>query len=290
MKGGSQESAAAVRRFFAILEARFGGLEKLLDTGPRADVIVQKDGLLRSSDLQRLMKHDATALHIKGFFDPSASQELGQRLALQAQQGRARNWKVSTSRGLESSDVSTLGAHAPFNVACAAGKQSDIDAYFEGVQKELHDRRLGNNRSNGSAMPELWPLDKFRLELDEAWPSGAGLARETGEFKRPFGGGLPRVMMGPTRWRKGFIHVDEMGPLSPKQGLFSANIYLLLPSATSSAGMHIWPLGVRSRWDWYKVWIIWSRAMFICFLIESFFGFSIQGNVSTFSHVFYCRV
>jgi hypothetical protein len=98
------------------------------------------------------------------------------------------------------------------------------------------------------------------LELDECWPSGSGLAREKDGLKRPYGGGLPRVMMGPTRWKRGFIHVDEMAPLSVDRGLLSANIYLQLPpdeSGTVDNGnehcgdFYIWPLGVRSRWDWY---------------------------------------
>mmetsp|Transcript_24464 Transcript_24464/g.37689 ORF Transcript_24464/g.37689 Transcript_24464/m.37689 type:complete len:328 (-) Transcript_24464:954-1937(-) len=252
MNGGSfrsQESTAALRKFFSLLESRFGGLAPLLDKGPRAEVIVRQDGNLRSSDLKRLMTHEATAVHVKGFYDTQSAQELGRQLALDAQEGKARNWKVSTSRGLESSDVSTLGAHMPFNVACGLGKASDIDAYFEGVRKELRERRT----NPATSRPQLWPLDKFRLELDEVWPSGAGLARETkGENKRVFSGGLPRVMMGPTRWKKGFIHVDEMGPLSSTKGLFSANIYLQLPQDNTTCGMHIWPLGVRSRWDWYK--------------------------------------
>ena len=80
---------------------------------------------------------------------------------------------------------------------------------------------------------------------------------------------LPRIMMGPTRWKKdGYIHVDEMAPLSSQQGLFSASIYLQLPdqttdheifnktnvhTGTNAGDFAIWPLGIRSRWDWYKV-------------------------------------
>jgi hypothetical protein len=88
-------------------------------------------------------------------------------------------------------------------------------------------------------------------------------------YARPYGGGLPRIMQGPTRWKRGFIHVDELGPLDNTRGLFSANIYLNVPESTSIGGidggtddegwkkdagaLHVWPLGVRSRWDWYRV-------------------------------------
>jgi hypothetical protein len=99
-------------------------------------------------------------------------------------------------------------------------------------------------------------MDQLRLEIDEAWPQGGGLGRQSQGQQRPFGGGLPRVMMGPTRWKKGFVHVDEMGPLKENQELFSANIYLQLPldSATmKQRALEIWPLGIRNRWDWYRV-------------------------------------
>ena len=179
-----------------------------------AEVMVHP--ILERDDLQRcLMAHEATALHVKGFYDMEAAKELGKQPAQEAKRGHACNWKISTSRGLGSSDVLTLGNHAPFNVACTSGNQSDIDAYFEGVQQELREGRSVVH--NDVSHTQLWPLDKFHLELDEAWPGGAGLARETKGGKRPFSGGLPRVMIGPMCWKKGFIHVIKMGPLSPSQ-------------------------------------------------------------------------
>jgi hypothetical protein len=189
------------------------------------------------ADLERLVTHEALALHIPQFYDKATASELGSQIANLAEQGQARNWKISTSKGLESSDVSTMGAHAPYNIACATGAVED---YFDGVLQEFQDRRRPSQ--------PLWPLDKLRLELDETWKRGAGLAHD-GPTGHPMGGGLARIMMGPTRWKKGFIHVDDMAPLKSKQGLFSANIYLQMPQ---SQAMDIWPLGVRSRWDWYR--------------------------------------
>jgi len=227
-----------------------------MDTGSAAEVIVQTDSTaaLNPEHLQRLFRHDATAYHIPGFYNADAAATLGAQLARETERGKGHNWKVSTSRGLESSDVTTMGAHVPFNVATSSNDPIDYEAYFDGVRTEFQQRRKSL---------QLWPLDLFRLQLDEAWPGGgAGLARETknhhnssGGGARPFGGGLPRVMMGPTRWKRGFVHVDEMGPLDIKKGLFSANIYLQLPSDSASRKqrcLEIWPLGVRNRWDWYR--------------------------------------
>jgi hypothetical protein len=86
--------------------------------------------------------------------------------------------------------------------------------YFEGVQKEFCSRRIhkqqqttndhvNDDGDDNEDYYQLWPLDKLRLELEEIWPGGAGLAREDDGAKklttegqqqrrRPFGGGLPR--------------------------------------------------------------------------------------------------
>lgn len=97
----------------------------------------------------------------------------------------------------------------------------------------------------------LWPLDQVRLELDEIWAHGATLARDKASG-RVMGGGLPRIMFGPTRWKKGFIHADQYAPLSTANGLFSANIYLQLPKREDKGELHIWPLDIRSDLDWYS--------------------------------------
>eukprot|EP00977_Amphora_coffeiformis_P001606 scaffold310_cov168-Amphora_coffeaeformis.AAC.1 len=250
MKGASNPrwSNEGLRQFFVWLESRFGGLA--FDAGPAAEII--RSDQLRAADLGRLLRHEATALHIKHFFPKETARDLGRRLAKDVEQGKGQNWKVSTSRGLESSDVSTLGEHPPFNVAAAHGKEG-IDQYFEAVRKEMSSRRFIHGQ------PALWPLDLLRLELDEVWPAGSGLARD--EQNRAYSGGLPRIMEGPTRWKKGYIHVDEMGPLNPNSGLFSANIYLQLPESNQEIEapnddeqdiLQIWPVGIRSRWDWYR--------------------------------------
>lgn len=263
----SDSSTVALRRFFQRLELHCGGLP--LDSGPAAEVI--SSDKLQSEHLERLTSHQATAVHIRNFYPCPAASLLGQELSKQAVHGKGRNWKISTSRGLESSDVFTLGEHPPYNIASASNDPVDTESYFAGVAQEHKKRRL---KSHDGVLnedePQLWPLDLFRLELDECWSSGAGLARESSSARaknrRPFSGGLPRVMIGPTRWRKGFIHVDEMGPLCPNRGLFSANIYLQLPSSKNDPPQatkestnddaqeifHIWPLGIRSRWDWYR--------------------------------------
>ncbi len=222
------------------------------------ETAVIRSSRLEASDLQRLFSHEASVLHVTNFFPKLSAMKLGQELAQEAilqhqTQSELKNWKVSTSKGLESSDVFTLGAHLPYNIAVA---NNALDKYFENVPKELRQRRRnegGNNREDGDTAKLLWPLDQLRLELDEIWPHGAGLAPHRG-------GGLPRIMMSPTRWKRGFVHVDEMGPLSVS-GLFSANIYLQVPQVSTERNssivtppvLEIWPLNIQNRWDWYRV-------------------------------------
>lgn len=57
-------------------------------------------------------------------------------------------------------------------------------------------------------------------------------------------------MAGPTRWADGFAHVDDLAPLSTSGGAFSANCYLRQPAA--GGDLELWPLGPRSRWDFYR--------------------------------------
>jgi hypothetical protein len=236
-----RESTIFLQRFLGWVEHRYGGKLPLdSESSPGGQVLeTTHPNHWTHADLERLFTHQALALVVRDFYDPTASLELGERLAKQSIR-EATNWKISTGgqQGiLETSDVSTLGGHVPYNMACAMGT---LDDYWNGVRKELQDRRRPNQ--------PIWPLDKFRLELDETWHHGASLARDkfTGKL---LGGGLTRIMVGPTRWKKGFIHVDEMGPLRQSQGLFSANIYLQMPIPHA---IDIWPLAIRSRWDWYR--------------------------------------
>lgn len=96
--------------------------------------------------------------------------------------------------------------------------------------------------------PPLGPLDKLRLELDEVWPSGSTV-RKNAEG-RSFLAGVARIMRGPTRYVDGFMHVDELAPMVTNRGTFSANVYLKVPP--TGGELAVWPLAVRSRWDFYR--------------------------------------
>lgn len=247
------KTADGTRLFFEWLEqkfgARYGGKPLPMDT---AAVVTRES--LEPEDLQKLFKHEIAALVVKGFYPAREAADLGRDLASDTRS--ARNWKVSTSKGLESSDVFTTGKHPPYNIAVANNR---VDEYFDAVRGEFRDRR---RHAHGT-----WPLDVLRLELDEVWPKGAGLARSP--EGKCMGGGLPRLMVGPTRWKKGLVHVDELAPLRETGGCFSANVYLQLPYNNGIDNeqpvMEVWPLGIRSKWDWYRV----RRVVFPCVALRS---------------------
>lgn len=80
------------------------------------------------------------------------------------------------------------------------------------------------------------------------WPEGASL-RKDGDG-RAYLAGVARVMRGPTRYVEGFMHVDELAPMVERRGTFSANVYLKVPP--TGGELAVWPLAVRSRWDFYR--------------------------------------
>jgi hypothetical protein len=210
---------------------------------------------LEQRDLQQLFHHEITALQIKSFYPPAHAKLIANELNEKAKEGKMDNWRVGTERGLEVSDVWTEGEYTPYNVAIAMDREKE---YFDGVQKDFRNRRRvtdSDAEGGGDYQPRLWPLDLLRLELDEVWMDGAGLART--KDKRVQGGGLPRIMIGPTRWKKGFIHADQFAPLSKTEGLFSGNIYLQLPHSDCTkdadlGDLQIWNLGISSQVDWYR--------------------------------------
>lgn len=287
----SRQAIKGLQSFFELLEQRAGGL--ILDEAAK---VVTTESFLHPEHLQGLLRHEHAAIHVKQFLPEQEALGWAQQLITE----ETHNWKVTTSRGNESSDVATIGM--PYNMA------SSTEEYFQKAQEEARKRRvhrhnyhrhhqsnsiLTQTRDNATSTTHnnssivdstatwappghaLYPLDLLRLSLDEASATGARLAREKNPPHRHFAAGLCRIMKGPTRWKKGFIHVDEMGPLDEQRGLFSANIYLQLPpihqdtsintnastvtttstTTTTRAGtptMRIWPLNIRSRWDWYR--------------------------------------
>lgn len=147
---------------------------------------------------------------------------------LTADPSRQREWLVaSPGRGLESSDVRTVGLQ-PYNMVASARDGGAAEAaYFDGAVACMRELRGpaaaggagagtgsggdgGGTEGGASAvadsssspppppLPVLGPLDKLRLELDEVWPAGANVTKD--KKGRAFVAGLARVMVRVACW------------------------------------------------------------------------------------------
>ncbi|CAM9339670.1 unnamed protein product, partial [Laminaria digitata] len=134
---------------------------------------------------------------------------------------------------------------APIPIACLVPRSHHRAAYFDGALPHMRWWREG---AAAGQPPPLGPLDKLRLELDEVWPQGSSLRKN--EEGRAFLAGVARVMRGPTNYVDGFMHVDELAPMVESRGTFSANVYLKVPP--TGGELAVWPLAIRSRWDFYR--------------------------------------
>ena len=225
-------------RLLSLLERPQGSLHHLVDEGSQR---VIKSHALNRAALADLFTHKACAVHIPAFCNASQCEAL----AAEALTLPRRNWTVShAQRDQEESAVDTLDL--PYNVALGEGR---LDEYFEQAL-------TATRRWRGSCGSLMNPLDKLRLELDEVWDDGCGVAKDPAS-KRSLAAGMVRVMspsydFNPERnaRKRGFIHVDELDLLRPDRGLFSANIYL--QQSPAGGELNIWPIAIKSRSDFYR--------------------------------------
>lgn len=115
-----------VAMFARELERRFGRIEDLFEP-PSVDIITRP--YLAKEDLEQLFRHQACAVHVPEFYPKEAAASAASRLEGQTTQ----NWKVSSPRGLESSDVLSVGK--PYNVAAQEGPSAVGGEY---VRKGVH--------------------------------------------------------------------------------------------------------------------------------------------------------
>jgi hypothetical protein len=195
------------------------------------DVRLESDGAgvatcreLTPSALQDLFANRACALRVPGFTDTNTCNELARWIADRP----AHTWGGTDT---------AYSAGIPLNAL--SWSVDEAIAYFK--------EALPAMRAIRGAAKGLSPLDKLRLELDELWPSGATVSRDN-PYRRKMLVGLARVMRpetlldGITRV-EGMIHTDSSMFLDSERGLFSANIYLDVP--TSGGELNIFPVAMQ---------------------------------------------
>lgn len=195
------------------------------------DVRLESDGAgvatcgeLTPSALEDLFANRTCALHVPGFGNVDTCTELARWLADRP----AHTWGGTDTAYTAGTPVNALS--------------SSVDEAIAYFKEALPAMRAIRGASTG-----LSPLDKLRLEFDELWPSGATVSRDN-PYRRKMLAGLARVMRpeslldGITRV-EGIIHTDSSMFLDSERGLFSANIYLDVP--TSGGELNIFPVAMQ---------------------------------------------
>jgi hypothetical protein len=172
---------------------------------------------LSSEAIAALTNGDVCALRIPDFSAPDVVSRLRDFL----ERADLEEY-VYTSGAGASLQRTFLGVHrlgTPYN--STYGDAERRTAYY---QHALPDTR----RVRGACDPYLSPIDRFRLELDEAWPGGAVLGRFDGH---PMFAGMCRVVGAELSHLGGAQpHFDSLPPaVEPLVAQFSTNIYLDVP-------------------------------------------------------------
>lgn len=96
-----------------------------------------------------------------------------------------------------------------------------------------------------------WPVDRLRLELDQAWQFGACLGYYLDQKLRP---AIMRIMQEENGFdfsspEHGFIHTDDFPKLHYSRGTFTANVYLKIPE--EGGELYVWSINLYRTKGFY---------------------------------------
>tara|TARA_B110000208_G_C11689263_1_gene401664 strand:+ start:54 stop:1109 length:1056 start_codon:yes stop_codon:yes gene_type:complete len=255
-------------------------LEPLVD--PKLHQVITSKHLSREI-LVELFSHRCAAVRIPNFYPEDMIPIMRDKLLTSSHR---TNWKVTDpQRGLENSSVESIGI--PLAMATTADhsdastdEEDRMSKYFATSRDLTRSLRTGGIRDQKNSTPEsssssssssssysssssssssatfssslvLTPIDKLRLELDEEWSGGARVGRHA-KTGRPLLAGAGRIMYPTNRDDRGFCHVDDIAIMSDNHGVFSANVYLETPPQGCGGELHVWPLSIRNRMEFYN--------------------------------------
>ncbi len=258
---------------FQQIEKNYGDINALVDT--KMSILKLKANQVTERSLKKLFRHEVAAIRVPNFFPAEACDYLSESFLEQP----TSNWKVSSSRGMESSDVESIVT--PYNVALGRGPEC-IQQYFENAKHFTQSLRQNGGRQTASTnasttqlddrggggshhfiFPTLTPIDLLRLQLDETWPDGATIGKDTKSGNHLLAGAV-RIMRGAQHGSnnnissQGFIHVDDLSVMQNNGGLFSANVYLKTPTY-GGGELEIFPITFRTRYEFIKNAVTLSR-------------------------------
>lgn len=223
-----RKSSAAPSRLNGLLFSdRFGAAMSVVEKALGAPLRSDGTGIVTAPALTKdlltdLFERRICALHIPKFCSAEVAASLNTWIR---EKSSLENWKVGVFRDgtAESADSDvSYGIGVPFGLAVKS--RDDFVKYFNQAGPLAREIR--------AASKGLAPLDRLRLDLDEAWPAGARVARYKG-LRR--GLGLARVMTPSGLFdgiakTEGMVHVDTLPVQKKGTGRFSANVYLNVPA------------------------------------------------------------
>tara|TARA_R110001583_G_scaffold181005_2_gene338218 strand:- start:885 stop:1697 length:813 start_codon:yes stop_codon:yes gene_type:complete len=183
---------------------------------------------LDNDSINKLFTSEYMAIRIKNFFTPEVSRTLAEKYCKHPDFGKYANAKL----------IGRVG-----------------QAYFEGLEGEAN-KELYRDKSRdwlaslrSACAPYIQPMDRLRLELDEAWINGARLANIQNRNTKAFAG-LVRVFEEGSGTE---IHQDKASWDAMEIDGFeteitmqlAANVYLELPSQGGS--VDLWDLSLKKH-------------------------------------------
>jgi len=191
--------------------------------------------VLTAELLDDLFSHRICGIRIPNFCPASLADRIRDWIL---QDEKLANWSVKDQDRRKKSDTQ-FAVGMPKTVGFSS--RENFVKYFTESLSSMRGLRA-------AAAPELSPIDKIRLELEELWPNGAHIARYAG--RRMFAG-VARVMTPGSLHdgqgsAEGFCHVDSFPVTNPRRGIFSVNVYLEVPA--DGGELDIWNIS-PGLWD-----------------------------------------
>lgn len=190
--------------------------------------------------LEDFFENKILAIHIPEF----CSKEIAESTSNNALKKEISNWNVRDVKNeYKQSDVDVFGT--PFTMAVKDNKS--WENYFLGAKKLSDELR-------SLSYPNQYPLDKFRLEIDEIWPEGMITKTLQGAKMVP---GLVRVMHEKIQKTADIplnCHVDTTPILLKNKGQFSVNIYL--KPAAAGGNLFIWDTKISGLKEFFSKWYV----------------------------------
>ena len=216
-------------RFARRVEVHFAGALTDDESRPLELAALTRDAL------RAFANHEVLALRVPGFIGGEHCAKLVRWIIEES--GTVSGWEVQGPNGKLIASDTSYGVGLPENVSLRSTEL--FEQYYRHAIPSIHRVR--------GAVPELGPIDRLRLELDELWPEGARLSTNGGHKRFT---GIARIMV-PDKLidpADGIVHVDSYAGLS-SSGTFSANVYLEVPE--EGGELEIWPTRPTS-WDFLR--------------------------------------